>query len=251
MSCISNQYAVLSESVLSMYWRMQMILHFCPLQRGGILQTLIQKCKTFAISRDINFNVRKTVCMVFNPQKPYGVTHLSGSKPPAIFLNGHRLVWVENFKYLWHVVASNLSDGRDMCRVKQSLYYTVNMICASVCRTNRNNLIKLFTACCTIMYGFELWDTANGRKAFHDLCVAYHSCIKKLVRVPRWARNHDLCKELGLLSGPMVLASRQLLFNQRLLSSGNSMIRAMSESEVGICGMFAKTLCKSSNSMTS
>ena len=215
------------------------IVLLSPTREG--LQTLVQRCETFAITRDINFNVRKTVCMVFNPQKPYGLSHLSGSKPPTIFLNGHSLVWVETFKYLGHVFASNLSDGPDMCRVKRSLYYSVNMICARVGHANRNILIKLFRAYCTNMYGCELWNTAGVRKAFHDLCVAYHSCIKKLVRVPRWTRNHDLCKELSLLPCPMLVASRQLLFQQRLLFSDNSIIRAMTESEVGTSGMTAKT----------
>ena len=146
------------------------IVLLSPTREG--LQTLVQRCETFAITRDINFNVRKTVCMVFNPQKPYGLSHLSGSKPPTIFLNGHSLVWVETLKYLGHVFASNLSDGPDMCRVKRSLYYSVNMICARVGHANRNILIKLFRAYCTNMYGCELWNTAGVRKAFHDLCVA-------------------------------------------------------------------------------
>ena len=215
------------------------IVLLSPTREG--LQALVEKCEMFAISKDINFNVRKTVCMLFNPQKPYGVAHLSCCKPPSISLNGHNLVWVEKFKYLGHVLASNLSDGPDMCRVKRSLYYSVNMICARVGHANRNILIKLFRAYCTNMYGCELWDTAGERKAFNDLCIAYHSCIKKLVKLPRWTRNHDLCQELGLLTSPMLVASRKLMFQQRLLTSDNSIIQILTDSEIGTRGITAKS----------
>ena len=214
------------------------IVLLSPTRKG--LQELVQKCETFALSRDIQFNVKKTVCMLFNPREPYAASHLSGSKSPDVFLNGQRLVWVENFKYLGHVLSSSFSDGPDMRRAKRLLYYGVNMICARVGFADRDVLVRLFRAYCTNLYGCELWNTLGEKKAFRELCVAYHSCIKKLVRVPRWTRNHDLCKELGLLPGPMLVASRQLSFYQRLLSSENNIVRNILTSEIGNSGIYAK-----------
>ena len=80
----------------------------------------------------------------------------------------------------------------------------------------------------------------SSKRPLKELCVAYHSCIKKLVRVPRWAKNHDLCNEVGLLTCLMLIASRQLLFQKRLSSSENNIIRALVASDVGNSGITAK-----------
>ena len=173
--------------------------------------------------------------------KPYTASHLSSSKSPNVFLNGQQLVWVDNFKYLGHIIVGDLSDSSDMRRVKRALYYSINMIRARLGYENRSILIRLFRAYCANMYGCELWNLSSVGKAFRELCVAYHSCIKQLVKVSRWTRNHDLCEELGLLPCPMLVASRQLLFHQRLLRTDNSIIRALIDSAVGTSGLHAKS----------
>lgn len=208
--------------------------------RSG-LEVLVRKSEQFAITRDIKFNVKKTVCMLFHPQRPHSVTHLMTSRPPVIILNGHKLTWVDQFKYLGHMLTSNLRDSVDIRRVKRLLYYNVNTLRARLGGANREILIKLFKAYCTNMYGCELWDVHRDKKVFHELCVAYHSCIKRLVGIPIWTRNHPLCMALNLLPCPMLVASRQLLFHKRLLSSNNHIIRAIHSSEISDTGIVAST----------
>ena len=182
------------------------------------------------------------ICLhVFNPQRPYSATHLVNSKPPVITLNGHKLAWVEQFRYLGHVLTCNLRDNVDIRRVKHLLYFNVNMLCAKVGYANKHILIKLFKSYCTNMYGCELWNICKDKKVFKELCEAYHSCIKRLVRIPVWSRNHPLCMSLKLLPCPMLVASRQLLFQQRLLFSPNSIIRSVVNSPIGRSGILANT----------
>ena len=64
----------------------------------------------------------------------------------------------------------------------------------------------------------------------------------RLVGVPRWTRNHPLCMALNLLTCPMLVASRQLLFHKRLLSSTNTIIRSVGSSSIGQCGITANNL---------
>ena len=82
------------------------------------LEMLVRQAEQFAMARDIRFNVKKTVCMLFYPQRPYSVSHLMNSKPPVIILNGHKLAWVDDFKYLGHVLTSSLRDSADIRKVK-------------------------------------------------------------------------------------------------------------------------------------
>jgi len=79
------------------------------------------------------------------------------------------------------------------------------------------------------------------KKAFKELCVAYHSSLKKLVKMPCWTRNHDLCLALGLLPCPMHVASRQLSFWRRLGSSTNTIVSALLASDIGHHGMLAES----------
>ena len=80
----------------------------------------------------------------------------------------------------------------------------------------------------------------HNQKAFRELCVAYHSCVKKLVKVPIWTRNHELCHQLRLLPCPMLVAKKQLLFYHRITVSENSIVRYLGNSEVGRSGIVAR-----------
>ena len=191
--------------------------------RAG-LQWLLNLCEAFALDRNIVFNVEKTVCMLFDPQRPYSCTHLVKSSAPIIFLNGHQLTWVPEFKYLGHVVRQDMRDIADMRRVKRSLYYSVNMLCAKLGYAERPVLLQLFRAHCMHMFGCELWNVAKEKRAFREVCVAYHYCVKKMLRLPRCVRNHDLCNELNMLTCPMFVASRQLYFWKRLNLSKNRVV---------------------------
>ena len=205
--------------------------------RAG-LQKLVDMCETFALSRDIKFNVKKTVCMVFDPQRSHG--HLSGSRSPNITLGGNSLTWVTEFKYLGHIVQCNLSDRGDMRRMKRSLYYSVNMLCALLGNASKEILVKLFRTYCVGFYGCELWDPFRDRKAFRELCVAYHSCLKKMLRLPKSSRNHPLCNAIKILTCPMLVASRQILFFKKLLLSENMIIQAILASDIAQNGITAR-----------
>ena len=167
--------------------------------------------------------------------------HLSTSTLPTISLNGQGLQWVSQFKYLGHVISDDLSDRNDMRRVKRVLYYGTNMLSAKLGHAHGSILIRLFTVYCAHMYGSELWNVWCNRRPFRELCVAYHSSVKKLLKKPVWTRNHELCHEYGLLPCPMFLVKRQLLFHLRLYLSDNEIVNYLRNSEVGCVGLVAKT----------
>ena len=148
-----------------MCWRMLMILLYCHQQGVAYkLQELVHKCEVFAVSRDIPFNARKSVCMAFSPQRPNASAHLCLSQPPIVKLSGNNLTWVDEFRYLGHVINSKLRDDSDMRNLKRSLYYCVNMLCALVGYAKRELLVRLFKSYCTNLYGCGLWDTCKEKK---------------------------------------------------------------------------------------
>ena len=95
---------------------------------------------------DIKFNDKKSVCMLFTPQKPYSAKHLGDTNPLSISLNDQPMSWVDCFKYLGHMLVCNLSDSTDICRVKRALYYGTNIICGRVGYADTTILVQLFKA---------------------------------------------------------------------------------------------------------
>ena len=207
------------------------------------LQRLVHMCESFALKQDIVFNVKKTVCMCFHPQRPYYPTHLTNSSAPCILLNDQQLTWVDEFKYLGHVVRCDMRDIGDMKRVKRSMYYSANMLCAKLGYADRPVLLQLFRAHCMHVYGCELWNVAREKRVFKEVCVAYHSCIKKLLQLPRWVRNHELCHDVKILPCHMLVASRQLCFWKRLNSSENHIIMCTLKASRGN-GLLATNHCQ-------
>ena len=227
-SCAVNVIAYADDIVL-----------LSPTRTG--LNKLVQKCELFAVSRDIKFNAKKSVCMLFTPQRPYSSRHLGDTEPKCIYLNGQPMSWVYTFKYLGHQMVSNLCDSTDMRRAKRALYYGTNMLCARVGYADKHILIQLFKAYCSSLYGCELWNLAGEKKVFNELCVAYHSCLKKLMKLPRWTRNHDMYLALGILPCKMLVASRQLSFWARLRMSGNAVVQTLMTSNVSDHGILSKS----------
>ena len=84
---------------------------------------------------------------------------------------------MEEFKYLGHIITSGQKDSADMRRAKRSLYYSVNLICAKLGYADKHVLVQLFRSFCTNMYGCELLNMRDEKKAARELCVAYHSCL--------------------------------------------------------------------------
>ena len=110
------------------------------------------------------------------------------------------LTLVKKVKYLGFIISDDLCNGPDLERsntafLKQfySLYRRFDFNDCSV-------LLFLFQSHCTSFYGAELWsDLYKCQKEFDQLGVSYHKCIKKVMHVPPWENNHDICERAGVL----------------------------------------------------
>ena len=69
------------------------------------MQTLLNKCSEYALQHDILFNTEKSVCMLVQSKK------VTFHRNPILHLNGSRLAFVEQYKYLGCIISSNRSDA--------------------------------------------------------------------------------------------------------------------------------------------
>ena len=107
------------------------------------LQSLLLVVNDAAVKNNMSFNTKKTVCMVFNP---FNRGKIICSKFPEFTLADCMRSFVEQFRYLGHIVDNKLCDDRDINREIKALYTRSNILCrrfkrCSVCQTDIISLI--------------------------------------------------------------------------------------------------------------
>ena len=96
------------------------IVLICPSSRG--LNELIRCCEIFGIEHDIMFNVNKCAVMKFRSDT------MPRFNIPDFKLNGEVINVVDEFKYLGHILLSNMKDDKDIERQRKSLYMQGNSL---------------------------------------------------------------------------------------------------------------------------
>ena len=71
---------------------------------------------------NILFNAKKSMCMIFK-SKSFKIFNT-----PRFYLSGNLLEYVDEFRYLGHMVCSDLNDDCDIKRQYQSICRKVNML---------------------------------------------------------------------------------------------------------------------------
>ena len=73
------------------------------------LQTLLQQvCRAYAGPHDIAYNTTKTVCMLVRPKQS------QGRYSTRVSLGNEELSFVEEFRYLGHVLTADCRDDKDI-----------------------------------------------------------------------------------------------------------------------------------------
>ena len=85
------------------------------------LRKLIKICEQYALDHDIVFNVKKTKCMCFRSNIKLG-------RIPPVFLRGQTIDFVSRFKYLGHILTSDLTDDDDITSQRRALCGRSNML---------------------------------------------------------------------------------------------------------------------------
>lgn len=142
------------------------------------LTRLLGVCERYAQSHGLLYNEKKSECMVFRARGEHPDTM------PSIRLNDSNLKRVEQFKYLGHIVTSDLRDDADLERERRALSVRANMIARRFARCSRAVKITLFRAFCTSFYTSSLWVTYT-QKQYNALRVQYNNAFRTMMGLPR------------------------------------------------------------------
>ena len=158
------------------------------------LRDLLLVCETAGDYLSIKFNAEKTVCMRFGPPAYRDIPFF------PVSLRGSRLQFVDEVKYLGHIISSDLSDSADMEKAKRAIYARGNSLVRKFGTCSEGVKISLFRAYMTPIYCGHLWASYTRRK-FDSVRTAYNCIFRKFFRISRFesARGNFVRRRLPTL----------------------------------------------------
>jgi len=167
---------------------------FSPSING--LQCLLNICGDYAAEHEITFNCNKTIGVLICPKK------YKQPAPSDVFVNGVRVQFLDQVKYLGVWINVSLKDDDDIQRQVKSLYCAANKLRGTFdqCSTAVKN--TLFRAYCMPMYACQLWSKYT-RPVWSAYVLHITMPIELCITYPEmWVFAHT---RLAIVSEPLML----------------------------------------------
>jgi exonuclease III len=184
------------------------------------LRRLLKICENFASSHGLVYNASKSQFMVFE------IGRKRMENVPHIHLHGEPLVRVDHFKYLGHVVTTDLKDDIDLERERRALSVRANMIARRFARCSREAKITLFRAYCTSLYTCSLWSRYTQR-AYGALRVQFNNAFRVLMGLPRFCSASGMFADAGVDCFYATMRKRSASLMRRVRASPNNILQML------------------------
>ncbi|XP_059045228.1 uncharacterized protein LOC131841014 [Achroia grisella] len=181
------------------------------------LRRLMAICESYARRHGLVYNAIKSKVVVFEAR---------GNNTdvfPEVKLNGIALERVYKFKYLGHLLNSDLRDDDDIERERRALAVRANMIAHRFARCSRDVKITLFRSFCTSFYTCNLW-AAYTRKSYSGLRVQYNNAFRVLMGLSRCCSASGMFAEYRVDCFYATMRKRCASLVRRVRASTNSIL---------------------------
>jgi len=166
-------------------------------------------------------NSKKTVCMIFSPK--------SRSKKvayqfPNFTINNEQLAFVNEFKYLGHIINNCQLDDADIYRERRNIFYRCNMLARRFYSCSVAVKLRLFKSFCLCFYDVALWNnyTAGALEKFRS---AYVKCIKVFFRYTKSYSVTAMLTELNLFKFDSLVDKCRTDFQRQIHACGNGIVQ--------------------------
>ena len=149
---------------------------------------------------------------------------------PIVKLSGKNIDFVEEFKYLGHVISSDLSGNKDILAQNKKLCARGNMIIRKMKSSSEDIKCLLFKTFCYGIYGAALWSTFNAA-IMNRLRVNYNNILRRLMNVPPWSSASQLFVSKGLRGFAEQRRVSAYNLMQRVSHSSNSIVQRVVHSD--------------------
>ena len=164
--------------------------------------------------------MKKTKCMTVNSTDRLRIVSNSF---PQFCINGQLVQTVQEFRYLGHVITSDMRDDSDIKREIRNMYLHTNMLIQRFRNCSVHVKTVIFKAYCVCLYGVPLWLHYNaGTMAKFKYC--FHKCLKRFFGFSKYYSVTSVLLELGLPSFDTVIHNYRFCFRSQWRQHSNSLI---------------------------
>ena len=149
------------------------------------------------------------------------------------------LPYTDSYKYLGHIINSNLSDDADIMKQTRSLYARANMIIRKFSAASLSTKLMLFRAYCTPIYGCQLW-CSMFQYSWSKLRIAYNDAFRHLLHEPRWCSASSLFVSHNVVTFTALVRKLVHTFWRSLQNSSNTLISSAMNSDLRIRSLLLK-----------
>ena len=167
----------------------------------------------------LNINANKSCCVKFiNSKQP---CEFAG----RIICCNSILKFETEVKYLGYNVSFNMCNKSDIILHRNNFYKQFNVVLRKFYDLDVNIILNLFKTYCLQFYGSCLWFYNFGtKKNLDQFAVAYHKAIKKILRIPYGASNHDCCELVDMLTFKHFLNLKKIKFLFGIFNTSSNFI---------------------------
>lgn len=184
------------------------------------LQCLIRCLNVAAGEINMTCNVKKTVCMVF---KPVVKKFIVAEEFPPFYIGDKKLEFVNEFRYLGHIINNKFSDDDDIKREIRNLFMRTNILLRRYNKCSIGVKLMIFRAYCVCFYDVGLWRIYSNT-TFNKLRSCYNKCVKMFFGYSRRDSVTQMLAELHLSNFDNLFASYDVSFKSRWCSCQNDLI---------------------------
>ena len=189
------------------------------------MQNLIVVLETNSKDIDMVCNVDKTLCMVF---KPKCRTNIVTSQFPNLMINDKPLYFVDEFRYLGHIINHDFTDDNDIKREIRNLFMRTNLLIRRFNKCSVAVKCMLFKSYCVCLYDAALWSTFRAC-TFQKLKSAYNKCVKIFFGYSRSYSVTSMLQEIGLPTFSVLMHNYRLSFLQQWTNSINYILKYVAD----------------------
>lgn len=179
-----------------------------------IYNSFVQQLK----GHNLLINKNKTKCMIISKSKNLNREYIT--------LANDNLQVVRSYKYLGHIITSNLNDADDVDLRLKSFYASFNTILRDFKGIGLNAFMCLFKSYCSPDYGLSLWHhNVQTSHIFKTFNVALNRSLKRIINVPTYSSSHEaaeVCDHLLLAHHVALIHAR---YYHRLIRSNIPIIK--------------------------
>jgi hypothetical protein len=183
------------------------------------LQLMLDSCNDTGAHLGINFNSKKSNCLLIGPNRSV--------KPEPLCINNAPIFWSDKIKYLGVTIMSCKRFTVDFSDARRKFFASVNSIlskCSLACDMVKLDLLEKH--CLPILlYVIESLNIKNLQ--LKELNSWWNSVYRKIFAFNKWESVKELISLSGRLDLLHIVNMRQLIFTKRQLLCTNDVISAL------------------------